>query len=107
MFNETGEESAGSPEKILDGCKKSINLIINEMTQKIEGLESEAELRNKQVREYIVEIIKSALTENDPETIKSILIDASDYAYQQAGIPGFEDLDGVSDRIDEATKSLG
>lgn len=82
--------------------------MLDEFNQKIETLEPE-ETASRQVREQIGVVINEAQNYLEINQIKeciSALEDASEYAYQQANVPGFEDLDSVSSNIENIVEKL-
>lgn len=105
-----GPESIDSPEAILEESKQSIQCLIDILNQQIElAQNSEKEPGESQVREYINSILNQSLEQLDNKQFDgcvSSLIDASDFAYQQSSIAGFEELESISDQIDLVIKTV-
>lgn len=105
-----GPESINSPEEVLEHCRESIQQLIDTLNRQIETAKSnETESGEAQVREQINSILCQSLEQLGNKQFDgcvSSLIDASDYAYQQSSLPGFEKFESISDQIDKAIKMV-
>jgi len=131
MFNETDPSGEIQPnEKIIAECQESIQQLLDKSgfqslvevagqfgeivdnqnwDQRVETTIKGLENRNQQVRAEINFKLTEALfflTQNQPDRCVGALTDASDNAYNQSQMEGFEDLEALSDEIDQIIKKL-
>lgn len=130
MLDETGSEAARSPEEIIAECRESIQQMIEisgfqesvetagqfgeviddqNWDQRVETEIKKLESADQQVRAEINFKLVEALfflNGNQFDRCVGALETASDNAYNQSPIGGFEDLETLSDDIDKIIKRL-
>lgn len=105
-----GPESIDSAETASAEPRESIQQIIAELSRQIESIKStETGVGASQFGEQISSILEQSLEQIEATEFDgciSSLTDASDFAYQQSGITGFESLGLISDQIDLIIKTV-